>query len=118
MAIYVGGVLAVGRFVRMLLVGLGFRIQLEDMGERIGFIVQLCNYIYESRMHINESSGKPDLELEEALYEALINMLRIPEFLMKETGFYKHSFPIAKAAPEETSPQKAEPRSGLSLIHI
>jgi len=93
-AIYFGGVYTIHLLVRSTLTGMGFRIQLEDMGERIGFITKLIEYIYESRMHINDESGKPDLELEEALYEALINMLRIPEFLMKETGFYKHSFPV------------------------
>jgi len=96
MAIYIGAVLTIGRLVRGALVGLGFRIQLEDMGDRIGFIVQLVEFIYESRMHINMETAKPDLQLEESLYEALINMLRIPEFLMRETGFYKHSFPVEK----------------------
>jgi hypothetical protein len=106
MAIYLGAVLTVGRLLRMGLVGLGFKIQLEDMGDRIEFIVKLVGYIYESRMHISmeedgEWDGKPDLPLEESLYEALINMLRIPEFLMRETGFYKHAFPVGKELNEK-----------------
>ena len=35
----------------------------------------------------------PNVILQENLYEALINMLRIPDFLLAETGFYKHAFP-------------------------
>jgi len=103
--VYLTLVLAVGRLVRSGLGGLGFRIQLEDMGARVELITQLVEYIYQARMHIsingdhnNSEEAKPDLELEESLYEALINMLRIPEFLMRETGFYKHSFPPKEKA--------------------
>lgn len=98
--VYLGVVLAVGRLTRGALVGMAFRVQLEDMGERIGFITDLVEFIYEARMQIGlnddgtvNDENKPDLVLEETLYEALINMLRIPEFLMRETGFYQHSFP-------------------------
>lgn len=45
--VYLTLVLAVGRLVRSGLGGLGFRIQLEDMGARVELITQLVEYIYQ-----------------------------------------------------------------------
>jgi len=75
--LYTGFVLAVGRFLRLTVVGLYTRVIYEDFPD-CDLLLQLCMDIYTARQD-------RELVLEEELYHELIQLYRSPETLMDVT---------------------------------
>jgi hypothetical protein len=84
--VYATVVLAVGRFLRLSVMGSSQNIIYTDLQDAT-LILSMCRDVYIARLH-------RQLVLEEQLYVELINLLRSPETLMTRTGDYIHYWPL------------------------
>jgi len=76
-ALYVTFVFSLGRFLRVYVVGMSYRIIYEDWGD-MEFVKELLNDIYAARWD-------REYELEEEMYGELIQLYRSPEKLQEVT---------------------------------
>ena len=90
-AFYVTIVLAVGKFLRVYVQGNSANIIYQQVPDP-SVVLTLCKDLYSARL-------LEQLVLEEQLYVAIINLLRSPELLLKETGAYVHFFPKDPSPP-------------------
>eukprot|EP00736_Rhodelphis_marinus_P008913 Rmarinus@m.2724 len=81
-ALYTGIVLYFGKFLRSWMLDSAFEFIYSDM-PFVDDILARCSDLILAR-------GIGDLELEESLYEDLINLYRSPEALLRYTGQYRH----------------------------
>ena len=90
-AFYVTVVLAVGKFLRVYVQGNSANIIYNQIPDP-SVVLTMCKDLYSARL-------LGQLVLEEQLYVAIINLLRSPELLLRETGAYVHFYPKDPSPP-------------------
>jgi piezo-type mechanosensitive ion channel component 1/2 len=106
--LYVGIVLAVGRFLRLSITDLSYRIVFEDMPE-CDELLSYCEDIFLARQD-------GDLPLEEELYRELIELYRSPERIIlrtlpKGSRFRGRAKTAAPALPPSSDASSDKPKS-------
>src|SRR5205085_1492980 len=93
---------AIGRFLRMFVMGMSKNVVWTDLQDALP-VLYMCRDLYTARLH-------RQLKLEEQLYVELINLLRSPETLLARTGEFIHYW----CGKEKRKTQVFRDRSGLS----